>query len=468
MTEKGPFGSLVRSDKLMPERYSRSAAAQVPTDNGYLTLLAFLLAGYAIFSKAFAYIGFGSLYIGEIVFALGIVALWRSGCAFVTLATLPSLLLGLLCGWAIIRTLPYLSEFGLDALRDSVVVGYGGFAFIVTGLLLEKPERLALAIRFLRVLGSVIVIVGPILLVLRATWIGEIALQKPASLAVHLSGVALMMLLGFRRARISWLLLLIIGMAVASMMSRAAILIIIIPITFAVIVTGKWREFTFACVIGAVLIGSAWVLAPAIPTNSSRDISVTQLTYNFTSIVEDTGSATDPGALEGTKSWRKAWWNAILSYTLDGPYFWTGKGFGINLALDDGFIAGNKNSDVPLTRGPHNGHLTILARTGVPGLALWLLTLGSWGVMLMVNMVRARVSGDNAWAHLFVLIFCYALGFIIEGTFDVSLEGPMSAIWLWCLFGAGIGATMIYRAHAASVGIAGAHHATNWATRHCS
>jgi hypothetical protein len=343
--------------------------------------------------------------------------------------------------------------------RDSVIVGYGGFAFIVTGLLLEKPERLALAIRFLRLLGSVIVIVGPILLVLRVTWI-DVPFVKPASLAVHLSGVALMMLLGFRRAGISWLLLLIIGMAVASMMNRAAMLAIVIPITVAVIVTGKWREFTFACVIGAVLIGSASVLAPAIPTNSSRDISAAQLIDNFTSIVGDSGSATDPGALEGTKSWRKAWWNTILNYTLDGPYFWSGKGFGINLAVADGFIAGKEISDAPL-RGPHNGHLTILARSGVPGLALWLLTLGSWGVMLMANMVHARASGANAWANLFVLIFCYALGFIIEGTFDVSLEGPMSGIWFWCLFGAGIGATMIYRAGAASVGIAGAHHTTN-------
>ena len=89
---------------------------------------------------------------------------------------------------------------------------------------------------------------------------------------------------------------------------------------------------------------------------------------------------------------------------------------------------------------------TILARTGVPGLALWLLTLGSWSAMLFVNMVRARLAGEQFWADVFLLIFCYALAFIIDGTFDAALEGPVSGIWFWSLFGVGIGATMIYRA----------------------
>ena len=53
---------------------------------------------------------------------------------------------------------------------------------------------------------------------------------------------------------------------------------------------------------------------------------------------------------------------------------------------------------------------------------------------------------NSSWADVFVLIFCYALAFIIDGTFDDALEGPVSGIWFWSLFGVGIGATMIYRA----------------------
>jgi hypothetical protein len=50
-----------------------------------------------------------------------------------------------------------------------------------------------------------------------------------------------------------------------------------------------------------------------------------------------------------------------------------------------------------------------------------------------------------------VLVFCYALGFLIDATFDVTLEGPMAGIWFWSLIGVGTGATMVYRASAPSM-----------------
>ena len=66
--------------------------------------------------------------------------------------------------------------------------------------------------------------------------------------------------------------------------------------------------------------------------------------------------------------------------------------------------------------------------------------------MLLVNMVHARLRGDNAWADFFVLVFCYVLAIVIDGLFSMPLEGPMLGIWFWSLFGVGIGASMIYRA----------------------
>ena len=81
-------------------------------------------------------------------FALGIVAFLHSRCCAATLATPPILLLVVLISWALIRTLPYIGEFGFDALRDSVVILYGGFAIIVTALLLEKPKGCGLQSSF--------------------------------------------------------------------------------------------------------------------------------------------------------------------------------------------------------------------------------------------------------------------------------------------------------------------------------
>ena len=57
------------------------------------------------------------------------------------------------------------------------------------------------------------------------------------------------------------------------------------------------------------------------------------------------------------------WTAGLLKYTLDGKYFWEGKGFGINLADDDGYQVEEDSS----LRDPHNGHLNILARAGVIG-----------------------------------------------------------------------------------------------------
>jgi hypothetical protein len=72
--------------------------------------------------------------------------------------------------------------------------------------------------------------------------------------------------------------------------------------------------------------------------------------------------------------------------------------------------------------------------------------LVSWSAVVLKNMLRARMHGDNAWADFFLLIFCYELGFVINAAFDVALEGPMVGIWFWCMFGIGTGASMIYRA----------------------
>jgi hypothetical protein len=422
------------------KRYATSATHRTLSDY-YLVALGLLLAGYAIFAKYFAYIGFAPVYVGEIVFSMGIIAFLKSRCAVATLATLPSLLLGFLFGWAIIRTLPYLGEFGADAMRDSAAVVYSGFAFIIAALLLEKPERLALIISYLCVVvGSIVVLAAPLLIMLSVMTTDVNIYIKITLLQLHLTGAALLMLLGFKRASIGLLIFLFIGIALASTQNRSGTFAMMMSLTLALILTGKWRKLAVIVVISAGLLGLLYSLDLSLP-GKEREVSASQLVENLFSVV----GTSDASNLEGTKDWRLSWWDAIFGYTFEGPYFWTGKGFGTNLAIADGFIKG-KIPDTPLLRSPHSSHFTMLARMGVPGLALWLLTLVSWSAMLLVNMARARRFGDSTWADLFVLILCYELAFIIDSSFNVSVEGPHAGIWFWNLFGVGIGATMIYRA----------------------
>ena len=132
--------------------------------------------------------------------------------------------------------------------------------------------------------------------------------------------------------------------------------------------------------------------------------------------------------------------------TIFGEHFWTGRGFGLNLAYADGF-AGNDPRDLrPKTRSPHNAHMTMLSRAGVVGLVLWILLSALWMLLVLKAMLHARRHGHTEWANLFLFVASYVLAISIDSTFDVALEGPMLGIWFWCLFGFGLGAVMIYRA----------------------
>jgi O-Antigen ligase len=453
----GEARNIVFGVRSMRQGDSRRPVTSYSFTDYYFVALGVLLAGYAIGQNLFAYISFPPVYIGDVVLAFGIIAFLKSRCVAATLVTPPSLMLMLLGGWAIfVCALPYIHEFGIDIFRDSVIVAYGAFAFIVVALLCERPERLQLIIPFFRVIGSIVVVLAPIVIGLLSISGMEYVIAsgyiKTGAIGVDLTAAAIMMLLGFMRPSRALIILLVIGISLIAARSRGSMLAIGIPIIIAIICSGRWRQGSVIVVAAVGLLGLAYVLDLSVSTEQThggRNYSAQQLVNNFSSIF-----TTEENGLEGTKSWRQEWWNTIFNYTFNGPYFWTGRGFGINLSEADNFVVGDDPTK-PL-RSPHSCHLNILARTGVPGLVLWFLTLSTWSAMLLMNMLRARSDGEKVWADFFLLIFCYAISFVIDGSFDVSLEGPVNGVWFWCLFGVGIGATMIYRAvvDRAQVGLA--------------
>jgi hypothetical protein len=161
---------------------------------------------------------------------------------------------------------------------------------------------------------------------------------------------------------------------------------------------------------------------------------------NLADNAENTPRYDDLG-LGGPRQWRLEWWNKIIDYTFFGEYFWTGKGFGINLAQDDGFLG----EWFPDMRAPHNGHLTILARAGVPGLILWTLLQGVFGISLLLAYLRAHRNGQEWWARVDLWILAYWVAFIVNMSFDVYLEGPQGGIWFWSLFGFGMAVLVAQR-----------------------
>jgi hypothetical protein len=172
---------------------------------------------------------------------------------------------------------------------------------------------------------------------------------------------------------------------------------------------------------------------------SDRPISFETFQNAFLSLVGQSGLE----SMDANKEWRMAWWKTIIGYTMEGEYFWTGKGYGINLAIDDGFLIG-RETESP-NRNPHNGHLTVLARGGVPGLALWALAQGLWGVGVFRAYLLSRIAGDRDWLGLFLFLGSYWMAYLICASFDVFLEGPAGGVWFWSIYGAGLAALWIHR-----------------------
>jgi O-antigen ligase len=183
--------------------------------------------------------------------------------------------------------------------------------------------------------------------------------------------------------------------------------------------------------IAVVLIMTTVVadLSVAIGHEGKRAISAQQMIDNFESL---TGGGRHD--LESTAQWRIVWWKKIINYTVHGPYFWTGKGFGVDLAHDDGI------GILRTVRSPHNGHLTILAREGIPGLAIWLLLQSVFGIGMLRAHLQARRMKDGWWERVHLWILTYWLSFLVNATFGVYLEAPPGGIWFWCVFGFGIAA----------------------------
>lgn len=426
----------------------------------YCVLLGVVLLGYVFIGKGFAYQGIPPLLIGEITLVLGAIVFLQSGLLFRSLGTAASLSLALLMGWVVIRTVPYLGIYGLDAPRDAVIVGYGVFTFIVIGLMLEDRDRLNAFLRVYAKVAVIFVLASPFIFVVTRFFADSIPTFpapngepisvwsfRPGQFGVHLAGAALFAFLGLIAINLPWLAAFAAAALMASATSRGAMLAIVIPIIVVGLLSGRVAKLIklgcigLAGVLVALAVETAFVQHRDIDTLSSHDrpVSIQQAVAGVFSIFESSGAQ-----LSQTKEWRLKWWEIIHDDTFNGPYFWTGKGFGINLADADGFQQPHESGAPPL-RDPHSVHLTLLARAGVPGLALWIAVIASWSWLLIGTSFHARAQSEQHWSDVLLFIYGYGLAVIVESSFDIGMAGPMMGIPFWCIYGLGVATAIIYR-----------------------
>jgi hypothetical protein len=449
----------------------------------FLISLGVLLLGYMFLGRGFAHLGFPPVYVGEVVLAIGVVAT-----AVVLIRTWPprrpTILVWLLLAFmalGALRTVPYLSTYGVDALRDAVLWGYGAFALmlyvIVDRDVISRAMRAygwvvpAFAI-WLPVSWTLFRILSTAIDPTRPGEVVPLVFFKSGDMAVHIAGSVAFLVFavpaGLVTRRFAVRMAIAVPLAWTALVgwatNRGSLVAIAMAVGVAIVIGRRWRPWAplAAGALVALMIFSlpSPISAPgdgsgvATPTPTvgrqsptpratpartpvveptappGRQVGIRQVVENFISIFVP---SSDSG-LSGTRAFRLAWWSEIVDYTVFGPYFWDGKGFGVNLATDDGF---QPTADQSL-RAPHNSHMTALARMGVPGFLLWIALQGAFAVQLLRATLAHRREGDALLAAAGAWILVYWMAMMVNTSFDPYLEGPQGGIWFWSLFGVGM------------------------------
>jgi hypothetical protein len=397
------------------------------------------------------------VFVGELVLAVGLLTVLLSGGLGVASRSPITWLLLAFGAWCATRTAPYVTTYREDALRDAVVWGYGLFAILVAAYLPRTGWLSRIPTCYRRVLPWFVLWVpvgwlvdhylGAKLPVIPGSDDVSLVSFKSGDAAVHLAGVAAFLIIGLQhsdaRSRrgggtrawewIVWAFWLV-GFVFVAATNRGGALASIAALFIVALLrpAAARRKIPVVAMLACALV-VGWSVASTASldiTDRDREMAPQQVVTNLKSIV----GGGEGEELEGSRRWRLAWWTRIEQYTLFGDFFWTGKGFGVNLADDDGFQVSPDHS----LRSPHNVHLMLLARTGIPGEILWLVLQSMFGVALVGAYHRARRTGEARRAQLSLWVLAYWVAFLVNASFDVYLEGPQGGIWFWSVFGVGI------------------------------
>lgn len=410
----------------------------VPLFQGALGILLF---AYAFFNRGFAYLGAGGVYVSELVVAIALFAILAR--AWHIRFGIGQVAIGLYMIWGALQTIPYVGTHGIDAFRDAAAWGYAIIALAVSMTMTRGTFKTA--VRWYGRLVPIIVIWLPFAAVVSAVY-GDVLPTAPGSdvpiiffkagdAGVQLAGVAAFMLVGlfappYNRAVLTALTWVgwFVSLGLVAAMNRGGMLSAAMA-GLSILLVRRLSAWVIAGCVGLALLAGGWLANPQVDLGLERSLSFQQVTENVASIL---GGGDPSDETQGTKEWRLTWWGDIVDYTVHGPYFWTGKGFGVNLADDDGFQVLADGS----LRSPHSAHFEILARSGVPGLISWLLVQAAVWFLLLRSVRRAWQRRADWWLAVAAWLGVFWLANLVNMSFDVYLAGPMGGFWFWAIVGA--------------------------------
>jgi O-Antigen ligase len=446
--------SHARADLAVPDAASQASGHLLIT---YSWWLGFILAGYLMFDRAFAYIHIpGSpLYIGELVLGIGIAGvLTATGYLRVVVRDEPILaLLAAFFLWGLIRFLPGVRTYGTDAIRDFALCYYCLFAFIIVAALARSPDILERLITKLDRFVPWLLIWLPLGLVLQQLMKNPpkvpfasvtVLAHKPgnAAIAALIALGCLWLFPGQRssRSRATWSIMALLTIALSATQNRGGLL----GAAVGALIGLAYHRDRVRLIIRAMLViviglSLATLLSLKVPTSGptvqgQRSFSASQLIANFASLLGSKSSS----QLTGTVNGREQLWSLIYDKQVTDALLIRGSGFGPNLAYGIGIYASDPND--PL-RSPHNSHLDILARMGLLGLSLWIVLWLAWYRRLIRGCRRLAQRGLHFRRQVAVLCMMTSSAILVSSFFDPQLEGAQVAALLWTTFGIGVAVT---------------------------
>ena len=408
------------------------------------------LAGYATFDHAFAWIHIPGtpIYPGEAGLLVGFgMAVFATGyIRLIARAGWPVALLGGFILWGLARTLPYVKQYGIDALRDASLWYYALFALLVVAVLAANGGRLQRWARLFARLAPLLVIWGIAGVLLGEHRVGPSIPGSTVAVLSHKIGnvavttaiaVAFLWLVptgvwGSRvRTALTVIGLCVIGMA--GTQNRGGMVAAAVGLGLVILMTRapmRLLNISLATVVAAVLVAGGFGLAVG-AGKAQRTVSVDQLVQNVASLTQG-GSSTNQ--LSGNVAFRTELWSGVIALVDQNHAQVVGLGFGRNLAAELGLQGTNPND--PL-RSPHNSHVDVIARMGAVGAVLWFSLWGVWLAAVLIARKRFQQRGQRIHQGMAELAIVGVVVIMVNAFFDPTLESPPVAIWLWTLFGIG-------------------------------
>ena len=318
----------------------------------------------------------------------------------------------------------------IDLIRDSFIFQYGWFVFILF-LFKHKLEQIWGTLFFIYKWFPFVALLNFILQYFvpffeTVTPFGgiPILLYKNGDMGVQLLISTLLLLYTFEKKPLKWRVLLslviVLDFLILASYSRSGIvafltsMLCFIYFNKDIQLQSRVRLLLKYLPIILLIVTPIYINIKVTENFQGRSVGFEQIKNNFSSIVGGTTDATS----ENNVVWRLVWWAKIIDYSFSSPNFFIGKGLGMNLATDDDIITLDDS-----LRSPHNFHLNIMARFGVLLFMIWTYFL----IQILKPIFKKQLEGKR------LLIGCILLGFLINASFDVFLEGPMGAFpfWTW-------------------------------------